>query len=363
MMNTNSRLPTRPTRVQRHLGDVVTDRPDRPDRAQGERSITSRDVARLAGVSQATVSRVINDSTNVTPALRERVHWALEQTGYRPNAMAQAMKTGRTGTIGVVIARITNPFYPELLNAIGRRLAASDHRMILWETEFAGEDSAIEAIRQGLVDGVLFTTAMPGQPAVTEAIRREAPMVLVNRTIADLPCDQLSSDNVDGSAQATRYLLEAGHERLGFIAGTPRASTAEERMEGVRRVMAAHGEPEDLRIVPGDFSHRAGRNGLERLLDSDHPPTAILSVNDVTAIGVLDAARARGLDVPGQMAVIGFDDIEMASWSSFDLTTVRQPTAEMADTAVQLLLTRVGGERGEAEHRRFPCELVARSTT
>lgn len=132
----------------------------------------------LAGVSQATVSRVLNDSANVTPRLRGRVLRALDQTGYRPNALAQAMKTGRTGTIGVVIAGIANPFYPELLGTIGRQLAAAGHRMILWETECAGEQSAIEAIQQGLVDGVMFTTVMPGAAAVAEASRRGAPMVL-----------------------------------------------------------------------------------------------------------------------------------------------------------------------------------------
>lgn len=328
----------------------------------GDRSVTSRDVARLAGVSQATVSRVLNDTVNVSRPLRARVLRALDQTGYRPNAAAKAMKTGRTGTIGVVIARITNPFYPELLDTIGRELAAADHRMILWETEFAGEESAIDAIRRRLVDGVLFTTAMPGQPAVAEALRRDAPTVLVNRTLAGSPCDQVSSDNEGGAALIGRHLVTAGHRQIGFIGGTPGASTAEERDRGLRRALTERGQDAQIQVVEGDFSHRAGSIGLAQLLDGDRPPTAVVGVNDVTAIGVLDEAVTRGLAVGNDLAVAGFDDIAMASWASFDLTTVRQPSAEMAQFAVQRLLSRVGGEQGEFVHKRFHCELVKRST-
>lgn len=225
----------------------------------GGRAVTSRDVASLAGVSQATVSRVLNDSANVTPRLRGRVLRALDQTGYRPNALAQAMKTGRTGTIGVVIAGIANPFYPELLGTIGRQLAAAGHRMILWETECAGEQSAIEAIQQGLVDGVMFTTVMPGAAAVAEASRRGAPMVLFDRTLPGIRCDRVSSDNIDGAALAGRHEVNGGHRRVGFIAGTPDASTAA-------------GVIDELLVAPGDFSHAAGRDGLATMLAAADPP-------------------------------------------------------------------------------------------
>lgn len=325
--------------------------------------VTSRDVARLAGVSQATVSRILTGSANVTPQLRARVVAALEQTGYRPNAMAQAMRTGRTGTIGVVVAKITNPFYPELLETIGAELAAADHRMIVWETEFAGEASAVQAIQQRLVDGVVFTTAMPGSAAVAEASRRDAPMVLVNRTLPGVRADQVSSDNEAGAALAGHHVLSGGRTRVGFVAGTPRASTAEERLRGLRQTVEASDAADGLLVVPGDFSHDAGRRGLEVMMASRRPPTAIVAINDVTALGILDQGRALGLRVPEDMWVVGFDDIAMASWHTFDLTTVRQPSAAMARTAVRRLLARVGGERDEHVHQRFDCELIRRGTT
>lgn len=333
-------------------------------RSGASRTVTSRDLARLAGVSQATVSRVLNGTTRVSPDLRDRVLWALEQTGYRPNALAQAMKTGRTGTVGVVIARITNPFYPELLEVIGHELAAAGHRMILWETSAAGEESAVEAIQQGLVDGVLFTTALPGSDAVEAALRRQAPMVLVNRTLPDADCDQVSSDNLAGGALVGRYLRQGGHDRIGFIGGPPSASTARERREGLRRGLAeSSGGLDGLVEVEGDFSHDTGWARARELLTSDRPPTAIFGANDTTAFGVLNAAASLGLSAPDDLWVVGYDDVAMAAWERIDLTTIRQPNDEIARHAVQWLLERIAGDSQPARRHRFPCSLSVRGST
>lgn len=332
--------------------------------AGASRTVTSRDLARLAGVSQATVSRVLNGTTRVSPDLRDRVIWALEQTGYRPNALAQAMKTGRTGTVGVVIARITNPFYPELLEVIGHELAAADHRMILWETSAAGEESAVEAIQQGLVDGVLFTTALPGSHAVEAALRRRAPMVLVNRTLPDADCDQISSDNLAGGALVGRYLRAGGHDRVGFVGGPATASTARERREGFRRSLAVtRGGLDGLVEVEGDFSHDTGWSRAHEMLTSERPPTAVFGANDTTAFGVLDAAASLGLFVPDDLWVVGYDDVAMAAWERIDLTTIRQPNDEIARHAVQWLLERIAGDAQSARRHRFPCSLSIRGST
>jgi LacI family transcriptional regulator len=337
----------------------VTEKPNEQRRLPS--GVTSRDLARLAGVSQATVSRVLNNSVNVSAPLRKRVMSALEQTGYRPNALAQAMKTGRTGTIGVVISRITNPFYPELLDTIGRQLAAADHRMVLWETTSpGGEASAVDAIHQSIIDGVIFTTALPGSRAVGEALRRDAPMVLVNRTLPEAQCDQVSSDNRGGAAKVSAFFSRAGHEHVGLIGGPTGASTADERREGFREGL---GRSSQLSEAKGDFSHDLARNAALELLGAPSPPTAIFGVNDLTAFGVLDAAKRLGIQVPSDLWVVGFDDISMASWESFDLTTVRQPSSEMARWAVTRVLARAGGLADEPEHHRLPCELVVRGST
>lgn len=318
-------------------------------------------MARIAGVSQATVSRVLTGSANVAPERRERVLAALEATGYQPNAWAAAMKTGRTGTVGVVISDVRNPFYPELLSTLGERLAAHGHRMILWESSAAGEESAIAAIDQGLVDGVLLTTSLPGAAAFSAATDRGAPVVLVNRTLPDAGCDQVSSDNEGGAARVGSYFLAAGRTRAGLVRGTPRASTAMEREAGFRRVIDGSGIP--LVTHDGDFSHGAGHRAGLALLDRDAPPTAIFCVNDLMAFGVLDAAIALGVRVPEELWVVGFDDIPMAAWETFDLTTVRQPIDDMATHAVEALLARIAGADGEATHQRFGGDLIIRRTT
>lgn len=331
--------------------------------------VTSRDVARAAGVSQATVSRVLRDSARVQPGTRDRVLHALASTGYVPNGMARAMKTQRTGSIGVVVDRITNPFYPEMLEAIGHELSVSDHRLMLWDAGSSqrpspGEQSAIEAIRQRMVDGVVFTTATRDSTSLQEALQHFAPLVLLNRGVTELDCDQITSDNVEGGRRVADYLLRCGHKELGFVGGAADASTAAEREAGFRERLADSGIdlPGD-RYQPGDFSYSAGHGGMRRLLQSSPSPTAVFCVNDLTAFGALGGARSLGVQVPGDVWVVGYDDIAMASWEVFDLTTVRQPIPDMVRAGLARLLGRIADPALPFEHRRFPDELIVRGST
>lgn len=326
--------------------------------------VTSVDVARAAGVSQATVSRVLSGSPKVATATRQRVLAALAETGYTPNLVARAMKTRRTGTIGVVVATITNPFYPHLIEALAAALGDADFRMILWTSEGPGEASALEAIRQGVVDGLVFTTVTPESRPLAEALARGEPVVLVNRGVDGVPCDQVMTDNLGGGAAAAAYLCQAGHGRIGVIGGPPHASTAVEREAGFRRGLEGWGlhVEEDL-YRRGDFSHRSGHEMMRALLSSAHPPTAVFCVNDLTAFGAIDGARSLGVRVPEDVWVAGFDDIDMASWEGYDLTTVRQPIAEMASTAVELLRQRVNSPHRSPRHVAFPSFLVVRGST
>ncbi|MGH3665381.1 MAG: LacI family DNA-binding transcriptional regulator [Egibacteraceae bacterium] len=326
--------------------------------------VTSRDVARVAGVSQATVSRVLSGSSKVHPATRERVQRALSATGYSPNAMARAMRTRRTGTIGVVVARMTNPFYPELIRVLSHHLGALDLRMILWDSEGPGEISAVEAIRQSVVDGVIFTTATAESVALHAALSKKAPVVLVNRSVEGLPCDQVTSENANAAQSIADYLVEAGHRRIGVVAGPPQASTATEREKGFRMGLSRHGIdlPPEL-VCVGDFSHSHGHTAIRRLLGFGQPPSAVFCVNDLIAFGALDGARAANCSVPDDLWIVGHDDIQMASWEAFDLTTVRQPIGDMVRTALHMLLERIDHPDKEPEHRRFPSKMVVRGST
>jgi LacI family transcriptional regulator len=325
--------------------------------------VTSRDVARAAGVSQATVSRVLRGSEHVSAHTRERVLAALEGVGYIPNAHARAMRTGRTGTIGIVMERITNPFYPELLESLAAVLANRGLRMILWLSEGPAELSAVTAIHEGTIDGVIFTTARRGSAALDEAIRMRAPSVLVNRTVDGLPCDQVASTNFDGSANVAHYFAEHGHDRVGVICGLDVVSTNNERYSGFLAGAKAAGITVSPSGTTGDFTHAHGYRAFERLMSQKVPPTAIFCVNDLLAFGALNGAKAAGLRVPEDVWVVGFDDIDMASWPSNSLTTVKQRLDDMANAAVELLLGRIDDPGRQPSILRFPSQLVIRGTT
>jgi len=328
-------------------------------------AITSREVAKLAGVSQATVSRVLHDHPGVRPEMRERVQRVLAQTQYQPNAMARAMKTSQTGSVGVVVARLSNPLYPAMLQVIGAALARCGLRMVVWDSEHGGEQPASIALRQGIVDGVLLTTATAESPLLREVPDSRVPVVLVNRTVDGATCDQVSSDNVAGGASVARYLVACGRRRIAMIGGTGVASTIRDRERGFRLALDEAGRPLDFAYCAqvDTFSHETGRATVQRLLELAQPPDAVFCTNDVIALGAIDGARARGLSVPEDLWVVGYDDIEMASWGAYDLTTVRQPLEEMVGLAVGHLRSRIRGDTSAPVRDCLPNGLVIRGST
>jgi LacI family transcriptional regulator len=326
--------------------------------------MTSRDLAALAGVSQATVSRVIRGRPNVTDATRDKVLKALEESGYVPNASARSLRTHSTGVIGVVVGRITNPFYPELLDALSREIGAQGFRMSLWVADDGGELGAFEAIRQRSLDGTIYTTVTADSSSLKLAVQQDSPVVLVNRTLEDLQCAKVSSDNPEGGARVAEHLVRFGHKRIALLMGPPEVSTGSERAQGFTDALRRHRleVDKDLRIV-GEFSHAFGYSAMETLMQMPDPPTAIFCVNDAIAFGALDGARAAGIDVPGRVSVVGYDDVEMAGWEAFNLTTVRQPTAEMARLGVSALVERIQHPDHEYRHERIPSQLIVRRST
>lgn len=326
--------------------------------------VTSREVARMAGVSQATVSRVLRNTDTVSEGTRRRVTAALVATGYQPNLAARAMRTRRTGTIGVILADLFNPFYPEILQSISRSLASRQLRMVVWDSEGPGEQGAIDAVDQRLVDGLIFTTATPDSAALKAAVGRRAPVVLVNRTVDGLGCDQVESNNAATGDVIARYLAAHGHRRAGLITAGVNASTARDRAAGFLAGAAAVGLDVGRRhIVDGGFSHAGGAAGMQTLLRLTQPPTAVFCVNDLSALGAIDGARSAGVEVPRDVWVVGYDDIDLASWASYGLTTARQPLDHMSEAAAELLATRLDDPHAEPVRRRFVSELIVRTST
>ena len=327
--------------------------------------VNSRDVARLAGVSQTTVSRALSNSPNVKPETRDRVIRALAESGYSVNVMARAMRTRRTGTIGIVVTQITNPFYPALIRILSQQLDALQLRMTVWDAEGPGENSAVTAIREGVVDGVIFTTATQESTALREALQRKAPIVLLNRVVQGLACDQVTSENHQAGRRIAEYLLAAGHRQIAMAAGPPEASTASEREAGFCERLAEDGVILDPTLIrAGDFSYEHGFESARAWLGAGaRRPTAVFCVNDLIAFGAVDGARAGGLRVPEDLWVVGHDDIEISSWGAFDLTTVRQPISEMVEAALQMLLARIDDPDKKPTFRRFPSELIVRGSS
>jgi LacI family transcriptional regulator len=330
-----------------------------------EAMVTSRDIARAAGVSQTTVSRVLHDNPKVKSETRERVRRVLREMDYLPDGIARAMVTRKTGTIGIVVEDITNPFYPEIVEALCEELARVDHRVMLWNSRESGERSAINAIQQRLVDGVVFTTAIPKSTVLHQAVRQDWPVVLVNRYVETIACDRVTTDNIRGARLIAHYFADWGHERVGLIAGLEEASTAIEREAGFLEGLQERGiEVDGALRHPGDYFYKRSYEAMTRLLALPDPPTAVFCANDLMAFGALNAAEAIGAKVPDDVWIVGFDDIKMASWEAFSLTTVRQPILEMVREAVKLLIRRIDSPARPPEHRRLGgSEVVARRST
>jgi LacI family transcriptional regulator len=324
---------------------------------------TSHDVARLAGVSQATVSRALSGGS-VSAETRKKILHAAKTVGYVPNLGARAMKTGRVNTIGVVVADLKNPFYPEILDALTSYLDAAGQKVTLWNSDGPGNDAALEAINGGSVDGVIFTTVTEASAPLRAALDRHSPVVLINRTVETLSCDQVASDNVAGGRTVAEYFLDSGRTDIAFIGGPSAASTARDRFRGFSERLTEAGlslPPE--RTLTGPFSHDFGYSAASRLLGADNPPTAIFCSNDLVAFGALDAARAAKVAVPEDLWIVGYDDIAMSAWPAFDLTTVHQPSRAMAEAGARALLDRIAEPTAPCRMLTFRSHLVVRGST
>ncbi|RZT07804.1 LacI family transcriptional regulator [Kribbella sp. VKM Ac-2569] len=325
---------------------------------------TSRDLARLAGVSQATVSRVLTNNPKVNPETRARVLQVLKDANYTPNALARAMKTGRTDTIGVFMTRVTSPFHAELLDEIGRVLNSMGLHMILWNIEHDPEEAVAEVLQQRLVDGFLLTSATFDSRLHTMALASGTPTVLLHRGIDGLDCDQVVGDNRQGAYDAGRYLVDAGHTDIGLVTLAPTSNTSRDRDQGFRAALADAGvEIKPSNVITVGVPHADGHAAAQKLLSRKKPPTAIYTVTDLLAFGILDGARAVGARVPDDVWVIGFDNTEMAAWEAFDLTSVEQPIHAIVETGIDLLRQRIADPDRPAETITLPCPLVIRGST
>jgi LacI family transcriptional regulator len=317
---------------------------------------TIKDVARAAGVSITTVSHVINDTRFVSDELRARVLAAMEELDYRPNILARSLRRGETKTIGLVVPDNSNPFFAEMARTVEDLGFAAGYSVILCNSDdnLAKEAAYIDVLITKQVDGVVFIASGSSQEHLAELSQQGIPYVVVDREIDGSLADVILVNNELGGYVATRHLIELGHRRIACITGPSQLTPSADRVRGYRRAVREFRivEDEEL-VVPGDFRAQGGEAALEGLLQVSPPPSAVFACNDMMAIGVLRAARNVGLRVPGDLSVVGFDDIPLASAVSPALTTVAQPTTELARHSVRLLLARMQNSQEDQPTQRI----------
>jgi DNA-binding LacI/PurR family transcriptional regulator len=327
---------------------------------------TIRDVARHAGVSVATVSRVLNEMPIVSLETRDRVRRVVDELGYRPSATARSLSLGRSQAIGVVAPFFTTLSVVERLRGISERLAEHGYDLMLFDVETPGQrtDALRDFAQRDRVDGLLVISLPLSDEEVDALQRDDLPVVLVDIGHPGLP--HVVIDDVRGGELAANHLLAKGHRRIAFVGDLPTNpfgfTSSERRREGFRRALRAAG------IDPADDLERRGVHGREQarglaleLLGSDDRPTAVFAASDIQAFGVLEAADALGLRVPEDVAVIGFDDIEMAT--IIGLTTVRQPLRESGARGTELLLAAIEGGEQRPVKELEPLGVIDRRTT
>lgn len=324
--------------------------------------ITSHDVARLAGVSQPTVSRALRDQAGVSPETRARVLAAARALGYVASEAARALSTRRSYRVGIVTAELSNPFYPALLEPLQDALGELGYRTIQ-VTDRGEQPVEIEPLIDGSLDGVVLTTSLTDGQLPHELVRRGVPIVFLNRYSDGVAADACVVDNRAGAARVADLLVDLGHRRIGAVLGPSNTSTGRERAAGFRDRLAERGVSLAPRHVwTGPFSDQHGRRAMAEFLELPDPPTALFCGNDVIAVAACNVAHSAGIAIPEALTIVGFDDIPMASWEAFALTTMRTELPALAKAAAELLVRRI--EDPDAEVRRivFQADLIERGT-
>lgn len=320
----------------------------------GRKRATSYDVAKRAGVSQSAVSRVFQQGASASKAMRDRVHAAAAELGYRPNAIARGLITQRSNMVAVIISKLTNLYYPEVLVQLTQRFSERGIRVLLFALENEGDiESILEQILQYQVDGILTAAMMtPNQLKTVEAIG--IPVVFYNRTIQEELVSSVRCDQEEGERWLVGELIRADHKSFGIVAGPPDSTVSSERTGGALEKLRDEGIT-DITIAGGDYGYVTGRACFAEIVNKrGSPPDAVIGANDVMAIGCIDEAREGfALAVPDDISIVGFDGVGPAGYAAYDVTTVRQPVRRMTEAAISMLLERIESPEVSPEKRAF----------
>jgi DNA-binding LacI/PurR family transcriptional regulator len=327
--------------------------------------VTSLEVARKAGVSQSAVSRVFTPGASASRATREKVLKAAEQLGYRPNTLARAMITGKSRIIGLVVAYLENQFYPEAVQKLSVALQEKGyHVLVFMSSPTVGDvQDVMTEILDYQVDGIILASVSMSSDLAKRCVDHGIPVVLFNREQDDVRLCSVTTDNHFGGKAVAKHLLECGYRKIGYIAGFEGASTQQQREQGLIEGLAEAGQKICAREV-GGFEYVQARSAALEMFAGRRRPEAVFVANDHMAFAVMDALRYKlDLRIPEDVGIVGFDDVPIASWPAYDLTSYRQPINKMVARTVETLLTRIENSNLASERAAIRGELVLRGST
>jgi len=330
--------------------------------------LTLEEVGKLAGVSRATVSRVINNPEGVTPELRRRVERVIAETGYQPNLAARSLVSRRSNILGLIIPSVarflfTDPYFPSLIQGISSACNTNGYTLslFLFNTREEEQQAYKRALGTGLIDGLIVTAEQMEAPFIPELIERQIPFVYIGRPMHPERISFVDVDNVGGAFTATNHLIQLGCQRIATIGGPLSTAVGLDRREGYHKALTEHNMPVDENLMTfGDYSHDSGYTGMKRLLP--HKPDAVFCASDMMAVGALQALHEAGLRVPDDVSVIGFDDLPPAVNAAPQLTTVRQPVQQCGLAAVETLIDLLETGLEPPRHLIFQTELIIRAS-
>lgn len=327
------------------------------------RKITSADVARLAGVSQSAVSRTYSPGASASEATRTKVLDAALKLGYMPNKIARTLITRRSNIIGVVISYLENQFYPLVLEMLSKKLQKRGYHCLLFITEAGEADALVAEILSYQVDGLVLASTMLSSPVARQCADAGIPVVLLNRSSGDHAVSSVTTDNVAGGRAAAEHLANIGARKIAFIAGLETASTSVERERGFNQGLAARRLRCFARGI-GHYDFARAQEATRELFSVGEQPDAVFVANDHMAFAVMDTLRFElGLEVPEDVALVGFDNVPISAWSAYQLTTVEQAADPMTDMVVELIHRQIESGSIVVEDLRVPCRLIVRRSS
>jgi LacI family transcriptional regulator, galactose operon repressor len=328
-------------------------------------AVTIRDVGARAGVSQATAARALGGYGHVSATVHTRVQQAALELGYVPNSVARALASGITHAVGLVVGDIENPFFSAVARGMSNVLDDTGHTLLLANSDedLDRERTAVEALRARQVDSLVVVPSSASASPHLRAAAAEAPLVLLDRTIPRLGVDSVTVDNRGGARRAVEHLIGHGHRRVGLVCDEPDISTSAERLAGYRAALAAAGIAADGHLISlGGPTAEEGYRAARRVLEAPERPTALFTANNFMTLGAMRAIRDLGLKVPGDISLVGFDDLEWTTLVDPPLTVVAQPATELGEAAARRVLARLGGADGRPRRVRLETKLIIRAS-